>query len=196
LSIPFGPYRRGDERRIRNPSRAARRLSWKRTCAVRDRWEDRVAQEDSSQVGQAFEKISEGDSQASSRVVSDHDIEMFAAITGDHNPIHLQSDFAQTTIFKSKIAHGILVAGLISAAISKFPGLIVYLSQSLSFRKPVRPGDEIEATARVVEKNHDRHELTLDTVCRNQRGEVVISGEAKVRVFEHDLPDPSRGESH
>lgn len=142
----------------------------------------------------AFEKISQGDSQLVSRVVSDQDIEMFAAITGDHNPIHLQDDFARTTIFKTKIAHGILTAGLISAAIGKFPGVIVYYSQTLSFRKPVRPGDEIEATARVVEKNLDRDELTLDTVCKNQRGEVVITGEAKVRVFEPDLPDLSRGE--
>jgi len=149
---------------------------------------------DNNKMGQAFERINEGDRQAFSKVVTDHDIELFAAITGDHNPIHLDNDFARTTVFESRIAHGILTAGLISAAIGKFPGVIVYYSQTLSFRKPVRPGDEIEAMAKVVEKNHDRNELTLDTVCRNQRGEVVITGEAKVRVFEPDLPSPSEGE--
>ncbi len=145
-------------------------------------------------MGQAFERINEGDRQAFSKVVTDHDIEMFAAITGDHNPIHLDNDFARTTVFESKIAHGILTAGLISAAVGKFPGVVVYLSQSLSFRKPVRPGDKIEAVAEVVEKIRERHELRLNTICRNQRDELVISGEALVRVFESDLPDRSKEE--
>jgi acyl dehydratase len=80
---------------------------------------------------------------------------------------------------------------LISAALSEFPGIIIYRSQSLSFRKPVRPGDTIEATAEVVEKIHERNELRLETTCRNQQGEVVIDGEARVRVLEPDYSDLS-----
>ena len=142
-------------------------------------------------MGQAFEKIREGDRKTFSKVVTDHDIEVFAAITGDPNPIHLNDDFAKRTIFKGKIAHGILTAGLISAALSEFPGIIIYRSQSLSFRKPVRPGDTIEATAEVAEKIHERNELRLETTCRNQQGEVVIDGEARVRVLEPDYSDLS-----
>jgi 3-hydroxybutyryl-CoA dehydratase len=132
----------------------------------------------------AFDEIKEGDRRSSARVITHHDIEMFATITGDFNPIHLDDEFARGTVFKGKIAHGILTAGLISAALSKFPGVIVYLSQSLSFRKPVRPGDRIEATAEVVEKIPEHSALKLTTVCQNQRNEIVLSGEARVKVLE------------
>ena len=134
----------------------------------------------------AFEDIRTGDKTSYSRIVTDHDIEMFAAVTGDCNPIHLDSEFARGTIFKGRIAHGILTAGLISAALSRFPGVIIYLSQSLSFLKPVRPGDRIEATAEVIEKMNERSELSLRTVCINQAGDTVLTGEARIRVFEHD----------
>jgi 3-hydroxybutyryl-CoA dehydratase len=140
-------------------------------------------------MGLAFEKIKEGDRKTFSKVVTDHDIEMFAEITGDSNPIHLDDDFAGRTIFKGKIAHGLLTAGLISAALSEFPGIIIYRSQSLSFRKPVRPGDTIEAIAEVTEKIDERDEIRLETTCINQRGEIVIGGEARVRVV-----DPSDSE--
>jgi acyl dehydratase len=134
----------------------------------------------------AFEDIRTGDKRNHSRIVTDHDIEMFAAVTEDCNPIHLDSEFARGTIFKGKIAHGMLTAGLASAAVSKFPGVIIYLSQSLSFLKPVRPGDRIEATAEVIEKMNERNELRLKTVCVNQAGDTVLTGEARIRVFEHD----------
>ena len=134
----------------------------------------------------AFEDIRTGDKTSYSRIVTDHDIEMFAAVTGDCNPIHLDSEFARGTIFKGRIAHGILTAGLVSAAVSRFPGVIIYLSQSLSFLKPVRPGDRIEATAEVIEKMNERSELSLRTVCINQAGDTVLTGEARIRVFEHD----------
>jgi 3-hydroxybutyryl-CoA dehydratase len=134
----------------------------------------------------AFEDIRTGDKTSYSRIVTDHDIEMFAAVTGDCNPIHLDSEFARGTIFKGRIAHGMLTAGLVSAAVSKFPGVIIYLSQSLSFLKLVRPGDRIEATAEVIEKADERSELRLKTVCVNQAGDVILTGEARIRVFEHD----------
>lgn len=137
----------------------------------------------------AFEGIRQGDKTTYSRIVTDDDIETFATITGDCNPIHLDTEFARGTIFKGKIAHGILTAGLISAAVSRLPGVIIYLSQNLTFLKPVRPGDSIEATAEVVEKVAKRNELKLKTVCTNQRGDVVLTGEAMVRVLERGALD-------
>jgi 3-hydroxybutyryl-CoA dehydratase len=139
----------------------------------------------------AFDGIRLGDKTSYSRIVTDGDIGTFAKTTGDCNPIHLDTEFARGTIFKGKIAHGILTAGLISAAVSRFPGIIIYLSQNLTFLKPVRPGDSIEATAEVVEKVAKRSELRLKTVCTNQRGDVVLTGEAKVRVLEHGTPAAS-----
>jgi len=139
----------------------------------------------------AFDGIRQGDKTSCSRIVTDDDIETFAGITGDCNPIHLDTQFAQGTVFKGKIAHGILTAGLISAAVSRLPGIIIYLSQNLTFLKPVRPGDTIEATAEVVEKASKRSELRLKTVCTNQRGDVVLTGEATVRVLEHGTPAAS-----
>lgn len=136
----------------------------------------------------AFEGIRLGDRATYSRAVTDRDIEMFATATGDHNPIHLDSNFARGTIFKGRIAHGILTAGLVSAALSRLPGIVVYLSQSLSFLRPVRPGDNIEASAEVVEKISERSELRLRTVCTNQAGEIVLTGEARVKVLEHAGP--------
>ena len=150
-------------------------------------------------MGLAFDTIREGDRKTFSKVVTDHDIEMFAAITGDSNPIHLDDDYAGRTIFNGRIAHGLLTAGLISAALSRFPGVIIYRSQSLSFRGPVRPGDTIEAIAEVAEKIYGRDEIRLETTCTNQRGELVLSGEARLKVLEpqpSDLSEPVKKETH
>ncbi len=131
-----------------------------------------------------FEGIRKGDKRAFSKMITEHDIEMFARITGDVNPVHLDAKFAGKTIFKGKIAHGILIAGLISAALSRFPGVIIYLSQSLYFLKPVRVGDRIEAIVEVLEKADERSELRLQTICKNQMDKIVVHGEARIKVFE------------
>lgn len=133
---------------------------------------------------QNFAAIEVGTKKVASRIITQQDVETFARISGDYNPLHLEKDFADRTIFKGRIAHGMLVAGLISAALSKFDGVVVYLSQSLSFLKPVRAGDRIEATVEVVEKIEGRRRLRLRTVCKNQKGEVIIDGEAKVKIME------------
>ncbi len=133
---------------------------------------------------QGFEAVREGDKRAFSKVITDSDIKVFAEITGDFNPLHLDDNFAQRTIFRGKIAHGILIGGLISAALTKFPGVIVYLSQTLNFLKPVRVGDKIEASAQVMEKINERNELRLKTVCMNQFTEIVVSGEARIKILE------------
>ena len=133
---------------------------------------------------QNFETIEVGVKEVVSRIITQQDVETFARITGDYNPLHLEEDFADRTIFKGRIVHGMLVASLISAALSRFDGVVVYLSQSLSFLKPVRAGDRIEATVEVVEKIEKRRRLRLRTVCKNQKGEVIIDGEAKVKILE------------
>jgi len=131
-----------------------------------------------------FEGIEIGDRRLVSRVITEQDVETFAGITGDCSPLHLDEEFAKKTVFKGRIAHGMLIAGLISAALGKFPGVVVYLWQNLSFLKPVRAGDRIEASAEVLEKVSERSELRLKTTCRNQRGEMVVDGEAKVKIME------------
>jgi 3-hydroxybutyryl-CoA dehydratase len=116
------------------------------------------------------------------RTITDAHIKAFADITGDDNPVHLDPEYAATTRFGERIAHGILTAGLISAVIgTQLPGLgAIYLQQQLKFTAPVRCGDTITATAEVIAVRAEKRILTLATQCTNQRGEVVIAGEAVV----------------
>ncbi len=123
-----------------------------------------------------------GEEASLSRVVSDDDIRTFARISGDGNPVHLNDEFAKGTMFGGRIAHGMLVAGLISAVLGTMlpgPGA-VYLSQQLRFRAPVRPGDQVTARARVTEWNSEKGRVTLLTDVINQEGRVVIEGEARL----------------
>lgn len=113
--------------------------------------------------------------------VTDHDIELFAEISTDRNPVHLDDTYALDTIFEGRIAHGMLTAGLISAVIGEqLPGHgTVYLSQSLKFIAPVRPGDMVRAVATVTEIDYARRRVTLATHCE-VRGKPVLKGEAVV----------------
>lgn len=115
------------------------------------------------------------------KVVTDEDIEMFAAVSTDHNPVHLDDDYAQDTIFEGRIAHGMLTAGLISAVIGEqLPGHgTVYLGQSLKFMAPVRPGDAVRAEVEVLEIDHGRRRVKLDTRCLVSE-KIVLKGEATV----------------
>jgi 3-hydroxybutyryl-CoA dehydratase len=118
------------------------------------------------------------------RAVTDAVIQQFADVTGDHNPVHLDDAAAARTRFGGRIAHGMLSAGFVSAAIAGVlpgPGSI-YLSQSLRFARPVRPGDAVTVRLEVVEVHAARRRVRLATVCTNQRGEVVVDGEAVVMV--------------
>ncbi|MFT6774918.1 MAG: 3-hydroxybutyryl-CoA dehydratase [Paracoccaceae bacterium] len=115
------------------------------------------------------------------KTIADRDIELFAEISTDHNPVHLDDAYAQDTIFGGRIAHGMLTAGLISAVIGEqLPGHgSVYLGQSLKFMAPVRPGDTVVAEVTVREIDHGRRRVTLD--CRCLVGDtVVLKGEALV----------------
>jgi len=127
-------------------------------------------------------KLSIGDSAEITKTIEQSDIDAFAQVTGDHNPVHVDEEFAKTTRFGRRIAHGMLTASLISAVLAnKLPGEgSVYLGQTLQFVAPVFPGDEITARVTVKEIREDKPIVKLETVCVNQREEVVVRGEATV----------------
>ena len=140
-------------------------------------------------------QFSVGDSAEITKTIEQADIDAFASVTGDHNPVHVDEEFAKTTRFGRRIAHGMLTASLISAVLAnKLPGEgSVYFGQTLQFVAPVFPGDEITARVTVREIREDKPILKLETVCVNQRDEIVIRGEATVLV--HRLRRLHRKES-
>ncbi|MDV7271270.1 MaoC family dehydratase [Thioclava sp. A2] len=115
------------------------------------------------------------------KVITDRDIELFAEVSTDHNPVHLDQAYAEGTMFKGRIAHGMLTAGLISAVIGEqLPGHgTIYLAQSLKFMAPVRPGDEVLAEVSVLAIDEKRRRVTLETQC-SVGDTVVLKGEAQV----------------
>ena len=129
-----------------------------------------------------IDTINIGDSASVSKTVTETDVYLFAGITGDLNPAHVNDEVSSKTMFKGRIAHGMLSAGFISAVLGMYlpgPGTI-YLGQELKFTKPVKFGDTVTATATVVEKLDDKNIIKLETVCTNQNGDVVIKGMATV----------------
>lgn len=115
------------------------------------------------------------------KVVTDEDIRMFAEVSTDRNPVHMDDDYARDTIFEGRIAHGMLTAGLISAVIGEqLPGHgTVYMGQTLKFLAPVRPGDQVTAEVEVVTIDHSRRRVQLDCRCL-VNGKKVLVGEATV----------------
>ena len=133
-------------------------------------------------IGKTFDQLTIGDSDRFSKTVTDTDIYLFAGITGDFNPAHIDEAYAQGTFFKTRIAHGMLSAGFISAVIgTRLPGPgTVYMRQALDFLAPVRIGDTVTATVEVIEKMEDRKRVRLRTTCVNQEGTRILDGEALV----------------
>ena len=127
-------------------------------------------------------KFKVGDSAEITKTITEADIQAFAEVTGDHNPIHLDDEFAKSTRFGRRIAHGMLTASLISSVLAnKLPGEgSVYLGQSLQFVAPVFPGDEVTARVTIKQIRDDKPILKLETICVNQHDETVICGEATV----------------
>lgn len=128
-----------------------------------------------------IEDLEIGMSRSLAKIIGDREIAMFADVSSDHNPVHLDEDYARDTIFEGRIAHGLLTASLISAVIGEqLPGHgTVYLRQDLRFLAPVRPGDRVEAVVSVLEIDHSRRRVTLD--CRCLVGDtVVLRGDALV----------------
>ena len=125
-----------------------------------------------------------GDKTSRTTPITDEMIRLFADLTGDTNPVHLDDDYAAGTRFGRRIAHGMIAAGLISAALANdLPGPgTVYLSQTLQFKAPVFPGDTITTTVEVKTVRPDKPIVTLLTICKNQSDKVVLEGEAVVLV--------------
>ena len=128
-----------------------------------------------------IEDLEIGMARSLTKVVTDQDIEMFAEVSTDHNPVHMDDAYAQDTIFEGRIAHGMLTAGLISAVIGEqLPGHgTVYLGQTLKFMAPVRPGDAVEARVEVLSIDYAKRRVQLKTEAR-VGDTVVLKGEATV----------------
>jgi 3-hydroxybutyryl-CoA dehydratase len=137
--------------------------------------------------GIAFEDLSVGQAARFGKTITEADILMFAAVSGDTNPVHLDAEAAAASMFKERIAHGMLSAGLISAVLgTKLPGPgTVYLAQNLKFRAPVKIGDTVTAVVEVTALDAAKRRATLSTTCL-VGGKPVIEGEAVVMV-------PARG---
>ncbi len=133
-------------------------------------------------IGKTIDQLKVGDSAEFGKTISESDIYLYAGITGDFNPAHVNEVYAQKTFFKTRIAHGMLTAGLISAVIAnRLPGPgTVYIRQELEFLAPVRMGDTITARVEVAEVLAEKRRIRLKTTCTNQQGTVVLDGQAIV----------------
>lgn len=132
--------------------------------------------------GKSIDQLSLGDSASFQKTISETDVYLYAGITGDINPAHINEVQAQEGMFKGRIAHGMLTAGLVSAVLGVHlpgPGTI-YLGQELKFTAPVHFGDTIEAKATVIELIPEKNQVKFETICTNQDQKVVLKGVATV----------------
>ncbi|MBL7202772.1 MAG: MaoC family dehydratase [Desulfobacteraceae bacterium] len=133
-------------------------------------------------IGKTIDELKVGDGAEFTKTVSESDIYLYAGVTGDFNPAHINEPYAQKTFFKTRIAHGMLLAGFISTVVgNKLPGPgTIYIKQELNFLAPVRIGDTISARAEVAEIIIEKNRVKLKTTCVNQDGTTVLDGEALV----------------
>ncbi|MBT8355002.1 MAG: MaoC family dehydratase [Desulfofustis sp.] len=132
--------------------------------------------------GKTIDELKVGDQASFSKTISESDVYLYAGITGDFNPAHIDEVYAQTTAFKTRIAHGMLTAGLISTLLgTQLPGPgSIYMSQSLKFLAPVTIGETITATVEVIDIITEKKRVLLKTTCTNQEGTIVVDGEALI----------------
>ncbi len=132
--------------------------------------------------GKTISELAVGDAAEFSKTVSETDVYLYAGVSGDLNPAHIDENYAKNTFFKTRIAHGMIAAGFISAVLGmKLPGPgTIYMKQELNFKAPVRIGDTVTARAEVVEINTEKKRVRLKTTCVNQDGKLVLDGEAVV----------------
>jgi 3-hydroxybutyryl-CoA dehydratase len=130
----------------------------------------------------------EGESAALVKTITQSDIEQFAELVGDRNPVHVNPDFAKKTRFGRPIAHGMWGLSLVSAVLgTKLPGPgTIYLSQTVQFKAPVFAGDTLTAKVKVLEVRQDKPIVKLETTCENQKGELILKGESVVLVEDVD----------
>jgi 3-hydroxybutyryl-CoA dehydratase len=133
-------------------------------------------------TGKTIEKLRVGDRAEFTKTISESDVYLYGGITGDLNPAHIDEEYARKTFFKTRIVHGMLVAGLVSAVLgNRLPGPgTIYISQHLNFLAPVRFGDTITASVEVVEIMTAEKRVRMKTTCINQDGVAVLDGEAVV----------------
>lgn len=133
-------------------------------------------------IGKTIDELRLGDAAEFTKTVSESDIYLYAGVTGDFNPAHVNEVYAEKTFFKTRIAHGMLVAGFISTVLAnKLPGPgTIYMRQELNFLAPVRIGDTITARAEVIQIITEKNRVRLKTTCVNQEGIQVLDGEAVV----------------
>ncbi|WP_148714172.1 MaoC family dehydratase [Chitinolyticbacter meiyuanensis] len=135
----------------------------------------------------AFEDLSVGLTAEYRKTLTETDVVLFAGLTGDNNPMHIDAEFAAETRFGERVVHGMLTASMLSSVIGmKLPGPgCIYMSQSLRFLKPVHIGETVTATAEVIELLPEKQRVRLKTTC-SVRGEPVLDGEALIWVPKHD----------
>lgn len=126
-----------------------------------------------------------GDKFSTSKQITDEVVRAFAELSGDFNPIHLDEEFAKTTMFGKRIAHGMISGALISAVLGYQlkERKVVYLSQAMKFTAPVFIDDTVTATATVTNIREDKPIVTIECVCTNQNGETVVTGEGKIMLL-------------
>ena len=133
-------------------------------------------------IGKTINELKVGDAAQFAKTIAESDIYLYAGVTGDLNPAHVNEEYAKNTFFKTRIAHGMLLAGLISAVMGTIlpgPGTI-YISQELNFLAPVRIGDTITAHVEVVQVISEKNRIRVKTFCMKQDGTTVLDGEAIV----------------
>lgn len=130
-----------------------------------------------------YSEIKVGNEASFAKTITEADVLLYAGLSGDFNPIHIDAEYAKRSLFKERIAHGMLVSSLISAVLgTQLPGPnSIYLGQDLKFTAPVKIGDTVTAVATVTEKRDDKRIIKLRTTVSNQRGEMVVDGSAVVK---------------
>jgi len=140
-----------------------------------------------------YEDIKVGDSAEVVHTITEEDIITFGKMSGDYNPLHFNEDWAKGTLFKGRIAHGILTAAFISTVIGmKLPGAgTIYLEQSMRFKRPVRIGNVITAKVTVESKDDEKRHISLRTTCTNQHNKIVLEGDALVTIMDMSDRQPN-----
>ncbi|MDM8515360.1 MaoC family dehydratase [Desulfobacterales bacterium HSG16] len=133
-------------------------------------------------IGKTIDQLKVGDSAQFAKTVSESDVYMYAGITGDFNPAHINEAYAEKTFFKTRIAHGMLTAGFISAILAnQLPGPgTIYVKQELKFLAPVRIGDTVTAKVEIIALDTEKNRAKLKTTCENQEGTQILDGEAMI----------------
>tara|TARA_B110000971_G_scaffold194500_1_gene208260 strand:- start:13075 stop:13503 length:429 start_codon:yes stop_codon:yes gene_type:complete len=134
-------------------------------------------------INSQIERLEIGMIESYEQTITDADIKAFAGLSGDNNPVHMSEEYAETSRFKKRIAHGLLSAGFFSALFgTKLPGYgCVYVSQNLNFRRPVYIGDTVKASVEIFKIDKEKSRVFFKTICK-VKGKTVINGEAEIYV--------------